>query len=189
MDMKSTQNKAELSIDHFLWLTVSWIWYYALLFRPLWKLSTGMSLLALLSSVIFCQITGICFRMQKSRNSVQSIADIVLGYGIYTSISYFPVGHRLILSVYIISAILGAVCSSRILFRKIRNRRKIRMIIRRRIKSALEVFRNIAFNFVICSNMIPSILFSYNCQYCTIRNRCDTLIVCARSTSYTRILF
>ena len=143
MNAENSKGRMEFLIDHIWWAFIAWIWYKNFLFRCLEMHSLKESRVILLVMILCCSAIGIVLEMKKQRNSISVIMNLLAGFGLYTVFAYLPIKRRLILITFIVAAILTVLYLLLILCHKIKNRRKFKKIIARRIIRALSGARNI----------------------------------------------
>ena len=143
MNAENSKGRMEFIIDHIWWAFIAWIWYKNFLFRCLEMHSLKESRVILLVMILCCSAIGIVLEMKKQRNSISVIMNLLAGFGLYTVFAYLPIKRRLILITFIVAAILTVLYLLLILCHKIKNRRKFKKIIARRIIRALSGARNI----------------------------------------------
>ena len=146
MNAENSKGRMEFIIDHIWWAFIAWIWYKNFLFRCLEMHSLKESRVILLVMIICCSAIGIVLEMKKQRNSISVIMNLLAGFGLYTVFAYLPIKRRLILITFIVAAILTVLYLLLILCHKIKNRRKFKKIIARRIIRALSGARETLIN-------------------------------------------
>lgn len=129
----NTQGKTEFITEHIFWLALAWIWYRSLLFRCVPQHTLTESKLILLGFVLVFSAVGILFQMQNNRNGMGVILDLVLGYGAYTVLTYWPIYPRLIKICLVAAGILSLLYAALVLCRRMRSRKYVLKILRRRL--------------------------------------------------------
>jgi len=106
--------------DHLLWFAATLLWYKAFLFRCVDELSLSASVCIFLGIATVCFGIGILMDRHKGRKVVHILLDIGITYGLYTVVSHYHTGMKLIpytiRIVGFISAfylILFAICNVR----------------------------------------------------------------------------
>ena len=79
--------------EHFIWSAISWVWYKNILFRCLGSHSFAESRLILGSMVVISCIAGVILEMKNSRNKSSVFFNLIVGYGVYTVLTYKSGGH------------------------------------------------------------------------------------------------
>ena len=143
MKAENTKDKIEFIIDHVWWAFIAWIWYNSILFRCLGTHSFMESKWILAGCVVGCCAVGIFLQWRKRRNSFSLFANLAAGYGIYAVATYLPVHKKLIVTILLIAAILALAYSALVFCRKIKNKKKRKKIIIRRLKFAGIGVKNI----------------------------------------------
>lgn len=143
MNAENTKGKIEFIIDHIWWAFIAWLWYKNILFRCLGTHSLKESRMILLGMILCCSILGIALEMKKQRNSISVLMNLIAGFGLYSVFAYLPIKRNLILITFLIAAVLAVLYTSLILCHKIKNRRKFKKILARRIIRAFSGSRNI----------------------------------------------
>lgn len=116
----NTQGKTEFITEHIFWLALAWIWYRSLLFRCVPQHTLTESKLILLGFVLVFSAVGILFQMQNNRNGMGVFLDLVLGYGAYTVLTYWPIYPRLIKICLVAAGILSLLYAALVLCRRMR---------------------------------------------------------------------
>lgn len=119
----NTQGKTEFITEHIFWLALAWIWYRSLLFRCVPQHTLTESKLILLGFVLVFSAVGILFQMQNNRNGMGVFLDLVLGYGAYTVLTYWPIYPRLIKICLVAAGILSLLYAALVLCRRMRSRK------------------------------------------------------------------
>lgn len=133
MRNNNTQGKTEFITEHIFWLALAWIWYRSLLFRCVPQHTLTESKLILLGFVLVFSAVGILFQMQNNRNGMGVFLDLVLGYGAYTVLTYWPIYPRLIKICLVAAGILSLLYAALVLCRRMRSRKYALKILRRRL--------------------------------------------------------
>lgn len=129
----NTQGKTEFITEHIFWLALAWIWYRSLLFRCVPQHTLTESKLILLGFVLVFSAVGILFQMQNNRNGMGVFLDLVLGYGAYTVLTYWPIYQRLIKICLVAAGILSLLYAALVLCRRMRSRKYALKILCKRL--------------------------------------------------------
>lgn len=129
----NTQGKTEFITEHIFWLALAWIWYRSLLFRCVPQHTLTESKLILLGFVLVFSAVGILFQMQNNRNGMGVFLDLVLGYGAYTVLTYWPIYPRLIKICLVAAGILSLLYAALVLCRRMRSRKYALKILCKRL--------------------------------------------------------
>ena len=143
MRAENTKGKAEFIFDHIWGAFIAWIWYKNTLFRCIGAYSLKESRMILLGMILCCAVPGIALEMKRQRNSISVLMNLLAGYGSYSVFAYVPIRRRFIMITFLIAGILAVSYSFLILCRKVKNRRKFKKILVRRIIKAFLGSRNI----------------------------------------------
>ena len=142
MNTGNTIGKWDFIIEHIWWMFISWIWYKSILFRCLCYRSLKDSRMILLGTVFACCGLGILLEIKRQRNAISVLMNLLAGYGIYTTLTYYPIRRKPILIVLSTATILSAVYSLIILCHKTK-RKKTKRILKQRIIKAGMSSRNL----------------------------------------------
>ena len=141
MKKRNKLSKIGFALDHICWGFIGWFWYRPLLFRTLGTLTLSQSKMVLWSMVLFSSLTGFLFCCRYNRNNLATFIDLVTGYGIYTVLVYYPIKRVLILSILTIVCALALLYAALVLFRKIKDKKRANIIIKRRFMRSIEAAR------------------------------------------------
>lgn len=81
----------EFIFDNVFWALIAMIWYRSILFRSLDGRTMNTSLFVLWAVVLASVTIGILVQMKDHRNSRNVVCNVVLGYGLYTALSYIHI--------------------------------------------------------------------------------------------------
>ena len=139
MKKNNSQGGVEFVLEHVFWTFLTWIWYKNILFRCLDSCSFVESKLILFGTVTIACIVGIILEIKNNRNGESIFFNLVIGYGIYTVLTYFQIRKLLIIICLLIAAALSMTYTVLVMSRKINNRKYMGRIIRRRIIHVVSV--------------------------------------------------
>lgn len=122
MKRNNTLTKSEFLFEHILWAVIIWIYFKNILFRCIDTYSFTESKIILSLVLAMTCIQGIFCSIRKNRNEISVLFNLVIGYGIYTVISYFEIRRHLIIVVLSITITISFVISSYIMQRQIKHR-------------------------------------------------------------------
>ena len=148
MNADNTKDKAEFVIDHIWWASIIYLWYKPLLFRCFGACSLKESRLILFGIVSLCSLFGILLQMEKQRNGVSVLMNLLAGYGLYTLLTYFSVKRHLFHVSFVSIMALAAAYSTIILSHRISDRGKTKRILFRRFARIGRGIRNL-----VCSGL------------------------------------
>lgn len=132
MKKKNTLSKSGFIIEHIIWILISMIWYKNVLFRCIGSHTFLESKLILWGILLISCIIGSFLEMKNNRNGVSVFFNLVLGYGIYTVLTYIQIRKTLIISSLSVVTASSIICAFLIMCRKIKNRKRFRKILCRR---------------------------------------------------------
>lgn len=124
--------------EQILWMFILMIWYKNIMFRCIETCSLTESRWILWGFVVTSCIIGIAFDMKSNRNGLSIVCNLILGFGSYTVFTYMPIRKTFIVVTLCVVVALSAIFAGLVMFRKIKNKKKARRIIRRRIIRSLE---------------------------------------------------
>ena len=116
----NTLTKSEFFLEHILWAIVTWIWFDNFLFRCINTYSYMESKIIFSLVLGITCVLGILCSIRKNRNEVSVFFNLVMGFGIYTVISYFQIRRHLIILLLSIIIAFSFIISSFILQRQIK---------------------------------------------------------------------
>ncbi len=119
--------------EHIFWAIISMIWYKNILFRCIGTHTLAESRWILWGTVAASCIIGIAFEMKNNRNGLSVFCNLMLGFGLYTVLTYMQIRTTLIAVTLGTVAILSTIFVGLLMFRKIKNKRKAKKIIHWRI--------------------------------------------------------
>ena len=119
---------------HIFWGLIFAYVYCNLLFRCIPDFDIFCSGMILAGIVIVVCMIGIFFQYKKDRFFIEIMANLFIGFGIYTVISYISIKPTFITAALIISGGITLLNALLICMKKIRNKRKARRIIAGRIR-------------------------------------------------------
>lgn len=129
MQKKNTMGKVEFVLEHVYWAFIAMIWYKKVIFRCLGNASITQSHWILLSAIVFETIVGTLLNWRRNRSGCRVAVDLLIAYGIYTVITYYPIKTVFITVVIIVTTVLSSVYTVAIMSRKIANRKNLKKII------------------------------------------------------------
>ena len=132
MKKENTLSKFGFIIENFIWILISMIWYKNVLFRCIGSHTFLESKLILWGILLTSCIIGSFLEMKNIRNRVSVFFNLVLGYGIYTVLTYIQIRQTLIISSLSVVTVSSIICAFLIMCRKIKNRKRFRKILCRR---------------------------------------------------------
>ena len=141
MKKRNKLSKIGFALDHICWGFIGWFWYRPLLFRTLGALTLSQSKMILWSMVLFSSLMGFLLNYKYNRNSLATFIDLVTGFGVYTVLIYYPIKRALIVSVLSIVCALALLYAALVLFRKIKDKKRANIIIKRRFIRSIEAAR------------------------------------------------
>ena len=103
----STQGKLEFIGENIFWLVVAMVWYRAILFRKTSFLSYDASKIFLWVIVILSDMSGILLERKKYRFAFNAAFNNIVGFGIYTVITYFGFFPHQIVTALMIASIIS----------------------------------------------------------------------------------
>lgn len=112
------------------------LWYKALLFRCINDVSRSLSTIILVGIVLFCCVLGILIHkivMHRKIRSNNALADLLIGFGIYTVLTYYQFCTIFIIVVSLISLALALLRIISIFSRRINKKNVSKVIIRKRL--------------------------------------------------------
>ena len=144
---KSTQSPLECILEHVYWNFIAYIWYKNLLFIPLDNYPIEKSKIILWMCILGVSCVGIIIRWKKCMTGRGNVADVMIGYGVYTVIAYYVYYTQWIRIVFIMFFIFFVAYASLVFTRKvrgkklsqIRNKERRILIIKNRILRILNV--------------------------------------------------
>lgn len=95
----------EFIFDNIFWMLIAMVWYRSILFRNLEHQSLSISKLVLWGLVLASTSLGIILEIKHYRKSRNVFFNVVIGYGIYTSIAYIHIRPALINTVLLCIAL------------------------------------------------------------------------------------
>lgn len=123
--------------EHLIWSAISWVWYKNILFRCLSSYSFAESRLILWGMVVISCIVGVILEMKNNRNKSSVFFNLIVGYGIYTVLTYIQIKRAFILVSLLITVVLTVIYALLVLCRKIKNsRRFVRILCKRAVQVA-----------------------------------------------------
>lgn len=124
---------AAFIFEHIFWIFVAWVWYIKTLFRCMNSYSFVESKLILFGIIAISCIVGIIIGIKDKRNGVSVFSNLVMGYGIYTALTYFQIRKSFIITCLLITGVLSVVYAILVLGRKIKNRQHTGQILGKRV--------------------------------------------------------
>ena len=137
MRTRNTKSKLGFVLDHVYWGILGYLWYRPSLFRCLEGYTGHESKMYLLGMILIYSVLGIVFEFDKARTNLNVFFNLVAGFGLYTVFAYLPIKRKMILTFLIMSGIIALIYSSLILFRRIKNKEKYNLILKRRLLAVL----------------------------------------------------
>ena len=131
MNIDTIKKEAKDFVIQTIWIVFTWSWYQDSLFTSLGSLSRTESRYVLAGCIFICCIIAMFIQFNLS-SDINLFLHILIGYGLYTSVSYFFVKKKLIFVVLIISVMLTILYAALIFSRKIKNKEKTKRILFRR---------------------------------------------------------
>ena len=116
------------------WMLIAMVWYTNILFRCIGSLDFGKSRAVLWTTLIGLVSAGICLELKRRRNGFSIAVNLAIPYGLYTAAAYISIRKNFILIILGIAGVLSVLYAAVILGRKIKNRRRIKQVILRRIR-------------------------------------------------------
>ena len=133
MNDKQDMGIVEFIISDIWWELMIWLFYKSFLFRHIDSFSLRESRYILAALVVVTSLIGILLEFRSHRDYLSIAMNSAAGLGIYTILTYFPIKPRLIFLVIVVSVALAVIYSADVLFHRIRNRKKFKRILFRRL--------------------------------------------------------
>ena len=135
MDIEAIKKGAKDFVIQTIWIAFTWSWYQDSLFTSLGSLSRTESRYVLVGCIFICCILAMIlqFNVNGSDINLYLYLHLLIAYGVYTSVAYYFVKKKLILTVLIISTLLTVAFAFIVFARKIKNKEKIKRILFRRV--------------------------------------------------------
>ncbi len=108
-DIKS-KNLIFLLKEHITWAVIAFIWYKKLLFRCIKNIPLLNSMLILLGLLVACVSIGVLLDLKRNRPGRSVFINLMIAYGIYTSLTYLKIRGCLIKYTLIGTAFVMATC-------------------------------------------------------------------------------
>lgn len=128
----NTKEIKSFVVAQIFWLVV-FAGFYKLMFRCIGNFTYKESETILRFLVIVVILVGVSIELKKRRNDFSIFVNIVLPYGIYTSLSYFDIRRKTITIVLIVCLIFTLLYSTFVLMQKVKNKRRMKKVLRRKI--------------------------------------------------------
>lgn len=136
MNDKQSMGIIEFIISDIWWGIVVWLYYKNFLFRHIDPFSLRESRYILAALVVVTSLIGILLEYRSHRDYFSIALNLAFGFGIYAILTYLPVKPRLICFIIAVSSILAIIYSADVLCHRIRNRKKFKRILFRRLLRA-----------------------------------------------------
>lgn len=143
MRNENTRSKTSYLFELVFWEIIACYWYKKSFFICLGSFSYEDSLRILFFLTVGFAAAGCLLDWKHERNEGNLYRNVTGGMGIYLAATYYPLFKRIILPVLITGAVLSAVYALAVFCRRIRNRKRYKTVLCRRILMALRGFRNI----------------------------------------------
>ncbi len=139
--MVNTMGKGEYIKEHIIWWFIAYIWFRTLIFRCLPGCTHFQSFLILLAMAVV--VVGLCIVLtwERERNYTNLMLHIFLSWGVFTVVAYADLFKRQMILIGIVVVIVSTFLSALILGRKIRRNGTRRLIIKRRVRTVISVWR------------------------------------------------
>ena len=132
MDIDAIKKGAKDFVIQTIWIVFTWSWYQDSLFTSMGALSRTESRYVLIGCIFLCCILAMVIQFNLNGGDINLFLHLLFGYGLYTSVSYFYVKKKLILTVLVISTLLTIVFAVLVFARKVKNKEKTNRILFRR---------------------------------------------------------
>ena len=132
----NTKGRYEFIFDHIIGFIPMWVIYKAALFRQIGFCSYEASSWILIAMALTGAAIGIVMDFRKERNGESVFMNIMLGFGVYTVLTYWQFVRGLILFILLISLAVALTLFLRAIRRKVKKRWKYRKIMIRRFGKA-----------------------------------------------------
>lgn len=142
MKNNNTMSVGRYIYEHLFWSIISMVWFYAIFFQNMNGYTVVQSQLVWVGCLLAIDVIGIWLSFQRERNYFSVTAHILLGHGTYLLLTYGRIFTQLIKTCMIIAMIITAIYLYLLFFRKIKNQRKRKAIIRSRIQRGVFAIRN-----------------------------------------------
>lgn len=139
--MVSTMEKGEYIKEHIVWSFLSYLWCKVLVFRCLPGCTYFQSTLILLCIATIVQGVGIVLTWDRERNYTNLMIHICLSWGVFVVLAYTDLFRRRMIITGIFVVVVSTFLSVLILCRKIKRDDKRQVIMRRRMRNVLYVWK------------------------------------------------
>lgn len=143
MEDNNILEKWEFVLAHIFYVFITMFWYKNILFRCIGNLSFTESKIILWGLIILCSVIGILLEMKYRRTGGSIAINLLSGYGVYTVLTYYQIRPRMIKMVLVIATIITIAYGVLIFGRKIKNKRKYRKVVKRRMALAVTSMQTI----------------------------------------------
>ncbi len=133
MNDKQDMGIVEFIISDIWWELMIWLFYKSFLFRHIDSFSLRESRYILAALVVVTSLIGILLEYKSHRDYLSIAMNSAAGLGIYTILTYLPIKPRLIFNVIMVSGTLAIIYSLDVICHRIRNRKKFKTILFRRL--------------------------------------------------------
>ena len=133
MDIDFIKKEAKDFVIQTIWIAFTWSWYQDSLFTSLGSFSRTESRYVLVGCIFICCILAMIIQFNVNGSDINLYLHLLIAYGVYTSVAYYFVKKKLILTVLAISTILTIAFAVLVFARKIKNKEKIKRILFRRV--------------------------------------------------------
>ena len=146
--MNNTIDKIAYIIEHVICNFIMFLWYRVILFRCIDNATYLETAFIILLIVLI--VNGICIfsTWKNDRNYISLIENLSLAWGVIVIFEYVDVLKNRILNIAAIAVIISVLMTLLILCRKIKNKRRKRQILIRRMQNIVIIWRR---NFAVAS--------------------------------------
>lgn len=141
MKNKNTINLLEAVANHVFWILLAMLWYRAVFFIALPRISATWSKAILWSLVVVLSTAGWLSAAETERSTVSLVTDALLPYELYTVLAYHVYFPWLVWISIAISGIAVIILFGLVMFSPVRDHSRKQSIIRRRLRHAFVVSR------------------------------------------------
>ena len=127
----------EFIFDNIFWMLIAMAWYRGLLFRNIEHCTSSTSKLVLWGLVLIFTFLGTILDIKHHRKSRNVFFNVVMGYGIYTALTYIHIYSTLINTVLLCTAVSIAAFVAILIYIRQRNLRSHRYRVKLNFMSAL----------------------------------------------------
>ncbi len=136
MENKNTMDEGSFILEHIYWIALSMILYKSILLRCLEGRTFLESKIFLWMLIIAFSVIGIVSSINKRRNMKSIVQYIVIPFGIYTALAYFPFNRDFIVTVLTITAAISFMYIALVFLVKIKNKKKAGRVLKKRFVRA-----------------------------------------------------